>query len=148
MITNFSLENLFDDTSKFQLLDHDPTMRNLSAVHSYLNTPYNRQDITLKKRNPTRPKFAQVERALRLPKIHKNHGHSPPFCPIIDTTNTARYDIAKYLSNLLHPLTENEFPVKELFEAAKKIQALPSELFDEGYRFVSFDVTLLLLMFL
>ena len=53
-----------------------------------------------------RPKFAQVGRAHGLPKIHKNYDHFPPFCPIIDTTNTAHYGIAKYLSNLLHPLTK------------------------------------------
>ena len=33
---NNSLENLFNDTSKFQLLDHDPTIPNLSTVQSYL----------------------------------------------------------------------------------------------------------------
>ena len=47
----------------------------------------------------------------------------------------------RFLSNLLHILTENEFTVKESFDATNKIQALPSEVFDEGYRFVSFDVT-------
>ena len=38
-------------------------------------------------------------------------------------------------------LTENEFTVKDSFDAANEIQAIPSELVDEGYRFVSFDVT-------
>ena len=88
-----------------------------------------------------RPKFGQVGRAHGLPKIQKNYDHLPRFRPIIDTTNTVHYCIAKYLSNLLRPLTENEFTVKDLFDAANKIQATPSELFDEGYRFVSFDVT-------
>ena len=32
---NNSLEKLFNDTSRFQLLDHDPTIRNLSTVQSY-----------------------------------------------------------------------------------------------------------------
>ena len=88
-----------------------------------------------------RPKFAQVGQAHGLPKIHKNYDHLPPFRLMKDATKTVHYDIAKYLSNLLHPLTENEFTVKGSFEAANKIQAIPSELFDEGYRFVSCDVT-------
>ena len=33
---NNSLENLFNDTSKFQLLDYDRTIPNLSTVQSYL----------------------------------------------------------------------------------------------------------------
>ena len=60
---NTSLENLFNDTSKFQLLDDDPTIRNLSTAQSYLNTLYNRQEITIEDKNAIRPKFAQVGRA-------------------------------------------------------------------------------------
>ena len=55
---NNSLENLFNDTSKFQLLDVDRTIRNLSTVQSYLNTLYNRQEITLEDNNAMRPNFA------------------------------------------------------------------------------------------
>ena len=88
-----------------------------------------------------RPKFAEVGQAHRLPKMHKYYDHLPPFRPIIDATNTVHYGIAKYLSNLLHLLTEKEFTVKDSFDAANKIQAIPTELFDEDYRFVSFDVT-------
>ena len=36
---------------------------------------------------------------------------------------------------------ENDFTVKDSFDATKKIQTIPSELFGEGYRFASFDVT-------
>ena len=88
-----------------------------------------------------RPKCAQVGRAHGLLKIHQHYDHLQPFRPIIDTTNIAHYSIAKYLSNLLHPLTENEFTVKDLFDTANGTQAIPNELFDEGYRFVRFDVT-------
>ena len=45
---NNSLEKLFNDTSKFQLLDLEPTIRNLSTVQSYLNTLYNRQEIQVR----------------------------------------------------------------------------------------------------
>ena len=88
-----------------------------------------------------RPKFAQVGRTHRLPKIHKNYDHLLLFRPIIDATNTVDLGIVKYVCNLLHPLTENKFTVKDSFDAANKIQAIPTELFDEGYRFVNFEVT-------
>ena len=77
---NNSLQNLFNHTSKFQLLDHDPTIPNLSTVQSYLNTLYKRQEIALEDKNAMRPKFAQVGLAHGLPKIHKNYDHLPPFC--------------------------------------------------------------------
>ena len=92
---NDLLENLFNATSKFQLLDLDTTMRNLSTVQNYLNMLYNRHKITLQHKNAMRPKLVQVGRAHGLPKIHKNYDHPPPFRQIIDPTNTAHYLIAK-----------------------------------------------------
>ena len=89
---NDLLENLFNVTSQFQLLDLDTTMRNLSTVQNYLNMLYNRHKITLEHK---RPKLAQVGRAHGLPKIQKNYDHPPPFRQIIDPTNTAHYVIAK-----------------------------------------------------
>ena len=40
----------------------------------------------------------------------------------------------------MNPLTLNDFTVKDLFDAANKIQQIPKELFDSGYKFVRFDV--------
>ena len=80
------------------------------------------------------PKFAQIGRAHGLPKTHKQHLDLPPFRPIVDTTNTPYYEIAKFLANLLNLLTLNEFTVKDSFDAANKIQHIPKELFDSGYK--------------
>ena len=88
-----------------------------------------------------RPKFAQVGRAHGLPKIHKHYDNIPPFRPIIDTTNTPHYGVGKFLTNLLNPLTQNDYSVKDSFEAVNKIQQTPPELFDQNYRYFSFDVT-------
>ena len=54
---NDSLENLFNGTSKFQLLDHDPYIRTFSTVQSYLNMLHNRHEIILEHKNPMRPKL-------------------------------------------------------------------------------------------
>ena len=64
----------------------------------------------------------------------------PPFRPIIDTTGTAYQPVAKFLTNLLNPLTTNEFSIKDTFEAVSHINSIPHKFFDDGYRFVSFDV--------
>ena len=39
----------------------------------------------------------------------------------------------------MNPLTQNEYAVKDSFDAAQRIQQIPQNLFDEGYRYVSFD---------
>ena len=41
-----------------------------------------------------------------------------------------------------NPLTENEYVVQDSFCAAKKIREIPNELFEDGYRFVLFDIEL------
>ncbi len=52
-----------------------------------------------------RPVSTKPARAHGLPKIHKTFEALPPFRPIIDTTGTAYQPVAKFLTELLNPLT-------------------------------------------
>ena len=72
------------------------------------------------------------------PKIHEDYQDIPTFCPIVDSPH---YGIANFLSPLLNPLAINNYSVKDSFEAAKHIQAIPPEPFNQRYKFISFDVT-------
>ena len=87
-----------------------------------------------------RPQNSKPARAHGLPKIHKRYDNLPKFRPIVDTTGTSHYKVGEYLTNLLYPLTVNEFTFKDSFDAVSKIQNIPHELLKNGYRFVSFDV--------
>ena len=60
----------------------------------------------------------------------------PPFRPIIDTTGTAYQPVARYLTNLLNPLTTKELTIKDTFDAVSHINKIPKKLFDGGFRFV------------
>ena len=140
-----SMERLFNYTSKFTLLQEDPTLRNLSTVQTYLNTLQKRNEITLEDKNLIPPKFAQIGRAHGLPKLHKDYQDIPPFRSIVDTTSTPHYGIGKYLSSLLNQFTINKYSIEDSFETAKRIKAIPPKLFNEGYKFISFDVTSLIL---
>ena len=74
-------------------------------------------------------------------KIHKfdtnGKGDDLPIIPIISNIGTATYHLAKYLAQLLRPLSESEYAVKNTKEFTKKIrkQKIPKD-----YRMVSFDV--------
>ena len=46
-----------------------------------------------------------------------------------------------FLTDLLNPLTHNEFVLKDSFDAAAKIDNIPQQLFDNGYIFASLDMT-------
>ena len=87
-----------------------------------------------------RPQAASSGRAHGAPKTHKDFTDLPVFRPIINTTTTPHYNVGKFLSSLLNPLTLNQFNLNDTFDAVLAIKAIPPGLFDEGYRFVSFDV--------
>ncbi len=64
----------------------------------------------------------------------------PKFRPIIYTTGTTHYPVGKFISELLQPLTHNEYILKNTFDTANRIKAIPPALFAKGYEFVPFDV--------
>ena len=59
---------------------------------------------------------------------------------MLATTGTAHYNLSKFISKILNPLTQNEYSLSDSFQAVSDIQNIPQELFSEGYHLVSFDV--------
>ena len=45
--------------------------------------------------------------------------------PTIDTTGTTHFLVGKYLLELLNPLTQNMYTVKDSLDAANKINQIP-----------------------
>jgi hypothetical protein len=136
-----SMTALFSDPKKFKELHIDPSLTQLSSLQNYLRTIHNRNEIDDETYKNIRPQSTRPARAHGLPKTHKSFDNLPSFRPIIDTTGTAYQLVAKYLSSLLNPLTHNEFKLRDSFDAVSRIHNIPSHLFSQDYRFVSFDVT-------
>ena len=94
--------------------------------------------------NTIRPKHAKIARAHGLPKVHKAFDDIPPFRPIIDTIGTTHSSVGKYLSEVLYPLTQNQFSIKDSFDAANRINSiLPEVKNSNDLAFVSLDVVFL-----
>ena len=135
-----SLEHLFIDIKKFKQIDRDPTLTQLSTLQKYLRILYNRGELTEEQFKKVHPKNARVARAHALLKIHKTYMNLPKFRAIVGTTSSCYYNVGAYLTELLNPLTQNEFVIKDSFDAANKIRLIPLEVFDETYVLASFDV--------
>ena len=75
-----------------------------------------------------------------MPKTHKSFKDLPAFRPIVDTTTTPYYNVGKFLSSLLNPLTINDYNLRDSFHAVSQIKTIPHSFFDQDYRFVSFDI--------
>ena len=134
------MDSLFSDRTKFKPVKTDPTHRRLISIQRYLRTLVIRGELDKETYKNIRPKNAKAARAHGLPKIHKAFDRLPKFRPIIDTTVITHYSVGKFLSELLQPLTQNEYTLKDTFDAANRIKAISPTLFTEGYEFVSFDV--------
>ena len=57
------MECLFSDQRKFKVVNEDPTIRNLRTLQNYLNTLYNRSEITELEKKEMHPKFVQIATA-------------------------------------------------------------------------------------
>ena len=98
---------LYSVRSKFKVIQKDPTLTPLKTVQNYVNTMLKRNEIFEEEKKQLRPMAAQLGRTYELPKTHKAYANLPSFRPYIDTTCTPYYNICKFLSSLLQPLTHN-----------------------------------------
>ena len=137
---NNSMDNLFSHRSKFRVLSEDPTNSRLETLRNYLYKLHDRGELDDAKYKRVFPKHAKIGRAHGTAKIHKEFETVPPIRPIIDTIGSTHYNVGKFISELLQPLTLNNYHLKDSFETADRIKSIPAELFADGYRFVSFNV--------
>ena len=102
------IDQLFSDTTKFKSLYADSTNTSLSNLQSYLRKLYNRNEITEEVYEEIRPKNAKVARTHGSSKVHKSFERVPGLRPIIDTISSTQYNVGKYITKLLNPLTQNK----------------------------------------
>ena len=112
--------NWFTDKTKFKKLDSDLTITWLSNLQSHLRKLKNNNEITEADFKAISPQNTRPAKAPGLPKIHKEFDNLPSFRPITDTTGSAHYLTAKFLANLLKPLTTYQITFDNLFDVARK----------------------------
>ena len=110
---NNGVEKLFQEKLKFKQFLEDPTPSRLTSVQRYLKNLNKRSELTNYMYYKIRLKSAKLSRAHGLPKIHNLFENIPSFRPILDTTSTRYYSIGKYLSEILNPLTHNDYSLKD-----------------------------------
>ena len=81
-----------------------------------------------------RPQGSKPARIYGLPKLHKP---DTPLRPIVSSIGTYGYEISKLLSEILKPLTSNEFIVKDSFSFVNEILTLSDVQFMASFDIVS-----------
>ena len=135
-----SLDQLFADRSKFRILAEDPTNTRFNSIKDFLRKLKKRGEIDEQEYKLMFPGNAKMGRAHGTAKVHKDFERIPPLRPIVDTIGSTHYGVGKFITKLLNPLTINDYSLKDSFEAAARISAIPDGLYDEGFTLVSFDV--------
>ena len=137
---NDSINKLFADRTKFKISKEEPTNSRMTTLQNYIRKLKKQGQINDAEYKLLYHKNAKIGRAHGSAKIHKDFERIPSLRPIIDTIGSTHYGVGKFISNMLNPLTLNNYNLKDSFEAADRIESIPKHLYDEGYQLVSFDV--------
>ena len=130
---------LISDVNKFKKLNEDPTLTREEQLQLFLRIIKDKgllDDKTYKKIYSSGSKPATI---YGLPKTHKLLSKDLPdlyFCPIVSSTATYNYNLAKFLSELLNPVIPNEHCAKDSFTLCEEIQGVTAN----DYFLVSCDV--------
>jgi hypothetical protein len=120
---------------KFKQLTENETRKRETRLQGYLRKLLNDGLITKGVYNRITPCGSRSGIMYGLPKIHKE---GAPIRPIISSIGTYNYKLAKYLDEILKPLTtKNNYIIKDTFDFVNKVSKL--ETTDEQH-VVSFDV--------
>jgi hypothetical protein len=124
------LENLLK-TDTYKALKIDPTK---TLVELARKTAKECGMDTMQLRNMI-PQCPEIPRIYGVPKIHKT---GVPLRPIVSTTNSVTYRLAKYLTNKLEE--NRKLPQSYVKDSAHLIQILKEQTLEDGDLLVSFDV--------
>ena len=97
-----SLEQLFSDRTKFQVLQEDPTNIRLKSLQTFLRTLKKRGEIGDEELKTMFPDNAKIGRAHGTAKVHKEFDRIPPLRPIVDTIGSTHYGVGKFITRLLN----------------------------------------------
>jgi hypothetical protein len=128
---------LLQKYGKFKKLDSDETIMRERRLHNYLkNLTTVKRDRKLSVDDYKRiaPCGSRAGVMYGLPKIHKENC---PLRPIISAVGTYNYKLAKFLVEILSPLVENTYMIKDTFDFVNKVAHLNTNI---DKTMLSFDV--------
>ncbi|CAF3818816.1 unnamed protein product, partial [Rotaria sp. Silwood1] len=130
------MELILNDSSAFEIIDEDPTLKKEEQLLRILNKMKMRNFITPQEFNRFKPKGSRPARIYGLPKTHKS---GVPLRPIVSGIGSFNFGIGKLLARRLSHLRTSNNSLKDTFSFIEFIRKLPPEMAD--YRMISFDVT-------
>ena len=135
--TNYydKMDTLVNDKQTYEALKRDPTPSLQRKLNSELLDLKKTDVIDIQRYNRLRCRVPQPPKLYGLPKLHKPN---IPMQPIVSFCGSPTYELSKYLTTILKPLTNesrHKLQSTETFIDAIKTVQIPDD-----YKLVSFDV--------
>ena len=136
---NNAIEEIISDTSKFEKLNEDPTLKREASLQRFLRKLKQKSFFNEIEYDKLCPSGSAPARIYGTRKMHKfsSSDSFPKLRPIVSSIGTFNYNLARFLCRLLSPLVPNDYSCKDTFSFVSQIKnANLSKKF-----LVSYDVT-------
>ena len=136
---NNAIEEIISDSSKFEKLNEDPTLKREASLQQFLRKLKQINFFNEIEYDKLYPSGSAPARIYGTPKMHKfsSSDSFPKLLPIVSSIGTFNYNLARFLCDLLSPLVPNDYSCKDTFSFVSQIKdANLSKTF-----LVSYDVT-------
>ena len=140
---NNAIEEIISDTSKFEKLNEDPTLKREASLQRFLRKLKQKNFFNEIEYDKLHPSGSAPARIYGTPKMHNfsSNDSFPKLRPIVSSMGTFNYNIARFLCDLLSPLVPNDYSCKVTLSFVSQVKnANLSEKF-----LVSYDVTSLVI---
>ena len=132
---NDKMDSLVNDKQTYEVLKRDPTPALQRKLNNKLLTLTKTDKIDFRRYNRLRCSVPQPPKLYGLPKLHKPN---IPMRPIVSFCGSPTYQLSKYLTNILKPLTDESR--HKLQSTENFIDAIKTIQIPDDHKLVSFDV--------
>ena len=121
---NNAIEEIISDTSKFEKLNEDPTLKREASLQSFLCKLKQKNFFNEIEYDKLYPSGFAPARIYGTPKMHKfsSSDSFPKLRPIVSSIGTFNYNLARFLCDLLLPLVPNDYSCKDTFSFVCQIK--------------------------
>ena len=121
---NNAIEEIISDSSKFEKLNEDPTLKREASLQYFLRKLKQKSFFNEIEYDKLYPSGSAPARIYGTPKMHK-FSFSDSFSklrPIVSSKGTFNCNLARFLSDLLSPLVPNDYSCKDTFSFGSQIR--------------------------
>ena len=123
-IYNNAIEDIISNTSKFEKLSEDPTLKREASLQHFLRKLKQKNFFNEIEYDKLYPSGSAPARIYGTPKMQKfsSSDSFPKLCPIVLSIGTFNYNLASFLCYLLSLLVPNDYSCKDIFSFISQIK--------------------------